>query len=119
MPLDAARDGLIAVQGQLIMLLSQRNSEPEARASELEDRLARLERAVSRNSGNSSMPPSADDLPGKTAPEPRLKRGDGKRRQGKQPGGTGRAPGLEREPGREEGPVPAGRVQLRTGPEGC
>ena len=52
----------------------------------MEDRLART---VSRNSGNTSMPPSADDLPGKTAPEPGLKRGDGKRRQGKQR----RAPG--------------------------
>ncbi len=31
------------------------------------------------------MPPSADDLPGKTAPAPKPKRG-GKRRQGKQPG---------------------------------
>jgi transposase len=89
MPLDAARDGLIAVRGQLIMLLAQRNSALEARVSEMEDRLARLERAVSRNSGNSSMPPSADDLPGKTAPEPRLKRGDGKRRPGKQRGAPG------------------------------
>ena len=89
MPLDAARDGLIAVQGQLLMLLAQRNCGLEARVSEMEDRLARLERAVSRNSGNSSMPPSADDLPGKTAPEAGLKRGDGKRRQGKQRGAPG------------------------------
>jgi transposase len=56
---------------------------------ELEDRLARLERAVSRNSGNSSMPPSADDLPGKTALQPRKSRGGGKKRQGKQPGAPG------------------------------
>jgi BMFP domain-containing protein YqiC len=40
MPLDAARDGLIAVRGQLIMLLAQRNSALEARVSEMEDRLA-------------------------------------------------------------------------------
>jgi transposase len=35
------------------------------------------------------MPPSADDLPGKTAPQPRKSRGGGKRRQGKQPGAPG------------------------------
>jgi hypothetical protein len=77
MPLDAARDGLIAVQGQLIAVLAARNADLEAqnagleaRVAELEERLARLERAVSRNSGNSGMPPSADDLPGKTPPAP-------------------------------------------------
>ena len=36
---------------------------------ELAARLARLERLVSRNSGNSSMPPSKDGEPGKTAPD--------------------------------------------------
>ena len=35
-----------------------------ARNAELEERVARLERLISRNSGNSSMPPSADDQPG-------------------------------------------------------
>src|ERR1700683_2176306 len=88
MPLDAVRDGLIAVQGQLIVLLARRNAELEARGGELEDRLGELERAVSRNSGNSGMPPSADDLPGKKAPEPKPERG-GKRKQGKQPGAPG------------------------------
>ena len=34
------------------------------------------------------MPPSADDLPGKTALQPR-KPGGGKKRQGKQPGAPG------------------------------
>jgi transposase len=83
-PLDPARDALIALQGQVIVVLAERNSVLEARVGELEDRLARLERAMSRNSGNSSMPPSADDLPGKTAPAPKPERGDGKKRQGKQ-----------------------------------
>jgi transposase len=96
MPLDAARDGLIAVQGQLIAVLAARNADLEAqnagleaRVAELEERLARLERAVSRNSGNSGMPPSADDLPGKTPPAPKPGRGDGKKRQGKQRGAPG------------------------------
>lgn len=39
----------------------------EANAT-LEERVWRLERLISRNSGNSSMPPSADDLPGRTKP---------------------------------------------------
>jgi len=47
----AARDSVLAEQARLIR--------------ELQDRVARLERAASRNSGNSSMPPSADDLPGR------------------------------------------------------
>jgi transposase len=88
-PLDAARDALIALQAHLIVVLAERNFALEARIGELEDRLARLERAMSRNSGNSSMPPSADDLPGKTPPPPRKSREGGKKRQGKQPGTPG------------------------------
>src|SRR5262249_52937230 len=88
-PLDAARDGLIALQARLILVLGERNSALGARVGEPEDQLARLERAVSRNSGNSSMPPSADDLPDKTPPPPPRSRRDGKKRQGKQPGAPG------------------------------
>jgi len=88
-PLDAARAALIALQARLIVVLAEQNSALEARISEPGDRLARLERAVSRNSGNSSMPPSADDLPGKTPPPPRKPCGNGKKRQGKQPGAPG------------------------------
>ena len=76
------------LQGQLIAVLAARNAEREARVADLEQRLARVERAVSRNSGNSSMPPSADDLPGKKPPEREPRRG-GSRRPGKQPGAPG------------------------------
>ena len=48
--------------------LEARNAELSAQVAEMAERLARLERLVSRNSGNSGMPPSADDLPGKTIP---------------------------------------------------
>jgi hypothetical protein len=47
--LDAARDALITLQGQLIALLAARNAALEERVGELEERLARLERAASRN----------------------------------------------------------------------
>jgi transposase len=80
---------LARVQGVLIEVLESRNAELEARLAVLEERLARLERAASRNSGNSSMPPSADDLPGKSAPQPGPRRGNGNKRQGKQPGAPG------------------------------
>jgi hypothetical protein len=66
-PLDAARDALIALQGQLIAMLAVQNAALAGRVGELEERLARLERAASRNSGNSSLPPSLDDQPGRTS----------------------------------------------------
>jgi hypothetical protein len=51
--------------------------------------VAELRRRLGRNSGNSSMAPSADDLPGRTPPPPKPKRGKGGRRPGKQPGAPG------------------------------
>ena len=61
-PLDAAQDALIALQGQLIALLAAQNAALAARVGELEAanaelsaRMDRLERAASRNSGNSSL----------------------------------------------------------------
>lgn len=49
-----------------------------------------LKRRLSRNSGNSSMPSSTDDLPGKMPPKPRGKAGGGRSR-GKQRGAPGSA----------------------------
>ena len=60
----------------------------DAKIADLEKRLARVERLLSRNSGNSSMPPGTDDLPGKKPPEPKAKRGQG-RKPGKQRGAPG------------------------------
>lgn len=97
---EAADDGDLAVlaevQGVLIEVLEARNSELTALLTGLEERLAKLERAASRNSGNSSMPPSADDLPGKTAPQPRKSRGGREEASGQ---AARRAPGLEQGPG--------------------
>ena len=48
------------------------------------------ERLVSRNSGNSSFPPSMDGQPGRSRPAPRRRAGgDGSRGPGKQPGAPG------------------------------
>ena len=109
---EAADDGDLAVlaevQGVLIEVLEARNSELTALLTGLEERLAKLERAASRNSGNSSMPPSADDLPGKTAPEPRRGRGSGKKRQGKQPGAAGAHLAWSESPDKREQLFPEG-----------
>ena len=56
---------------------------------ELREKIERLERLVSRNSGNSSFPPSMDDMPGRAAPRGKPRRGGGKRKPGKQPGSPG------------------------------
>jgi hypothetical protein len=80
---------LAGAYGVLVEVLENRNAELTAQVADLTERLEKLERLVSRNSGNSGMPPSADDLPGKVAPEPRPKRGNGKKRQGKQRGAPG------------------------------
>jgi transposase len=71
----AARDGVIAEQAAAI--------------GDLLARVERLERLISRNSGNSSMPPSADDLPGRRPPPARPGRNAGRRKPGKQPGAPG------------------------------
>jgi hypothetical protein len=108
-PVDAARDALIALQGQLIALLVSQNVALADRVSELEGRLARLERAASRNSGNSSLPPSLDDQPGRTPPLARPKRGKGKgRNPGKQPGAPGSYLAWSQDPDRVVPHLPQG-----------
>ena len=57
--------------------------------TELATRLARVEHLLSRNSGNSSMPPSRDGDPGRTPPAVKKRRGGPKRPKGKQPGAPG------------------------------
>lgn len=65
-------------------------AELTATNNDLAARLAKLEHLLSRNSGNSSVPPSKDDDLGRTPPPAKPKRGVGsKRRRGKQPGAPG------------------------------
>ncbi|MDQ1306057.1 MAG: transposase [Actinomycetota bacterium] len=58
------------------------------RINELVDKVAKLEHLLSRNSGNSSMPPSSDEQPGKTPPKGR-DRATSRRARGKQRGTPG------------------------------
>ena len=52
---------MIAAQAEQIAAL-------EAMVADLREQLEAAQRAGSRNSGNSSMPPSSDDLPGRRPP---------------------------------------------------
>src|SRR5215211_3708005 len=88
-----ARDELIELvrrQDAQISLMASQISELLAANEQLVAKLARLEHLLSRNSGNSSMPPSKDDDVVKAAPAAKPTRGVGpKRRRGKQPGAAG------------------------------
>jgi len=63
----------------------------EAMLADLREQLAAAERAGSRNSGNSSMPPSSDDLPGRKPPRKQRRAAERaeKKKRGKQPGSPG------------------------------
>jgi len=80
-------------RAQLVALVREQAQQLEqlrVENTQLRARLDRLERLVSRNSANSSMPPSTDDLPGRTAPaHSPAGGGGGKRKRGKQPGAPG------------------------------
>src|SRR5260370_22994434 len=78
----AARDAVIAEQAAAM-------GELRSDVVTLAAQVAELRRRLGRNSGNSSMAPSADDLPGRTPPPAEPKRDKGGRRPGKQPGTPG------------------------------
>ena len=79
-----SREDLLA-----LLALQQRQIEDlKSTVVALTDKVRNLESRLGRNSGNSSMPPSADDLPGRKAPGQRKRGGSGKR-PGKQPGAPG------------------------------
>jgi transposase len=73
-----SRDAVIAAQARAI--------------GDLQEKVARLERLLSRNSGNSSMPPSSDDLPGRRPSRQQRRAAErAGRKRGKQPGALGSA----------------------------
>jgi transposase len=89
MPPPAPGCASCAARDEEIALLRDQVDVLRAQQRELQDKIARLERVLSRNSGNSSMPPSGDDQPGKKQPRDRKAGPAGKRRPGKQPGAPG------------------------------
>jgi transposase len=101
------RDVLIGEQAERI-------AAPEVMVAGLREQLAAAQRAGSGNSGNSSMPPSADDLPGRTMPRKQRRAAERaseekkkKRKRGKQPGSPGAAMAWEI-PDRAEDHYPQG-----------
>lgn len=77
----------------LIRELTAQVSELTALVAELREQLEAARRAASRNSGNSSLPPSGDDQPGRQPRRERraAERAEKKRSRGKQPGSPGAA----------------------------
>jgi transposase len=71
-------------------------------------KLARIEHLHSRNSKNSSMPPSGDDAPGRTPPTPTPKPGGQGRKRGKQPGAAGTHLEFRERPDARENRYPEG-----------
>ena len=99
----AAQDQQISAQaGQLAELMEANEA--------LADRLARLEHLLSRNSGNSSNPPSKDEDPGKPAPPDKQRgRGGPKRSRGKQRGAPGTHLAWTDTPNAQQDRFPEGR----------
>ena len=85
------RDALIREQAQLIGAQAEQIAALEAVVAGLREQLEAAQRAGSRNSGNSSMPPSSDDLPGRKPPRKQRRAAEraGKKKRGKQPGSPG------------------------------
>ena len=85
------RDALIGEQAQLIAAQAEKIAALEAVVADLREQLEAAERAGSRNSGNSSMPPSSDDLPGRKPPRRQRRAAERaeKNKRGKQPGSPG------------------------------
>ena len=85
------RDALIREQAQLIAAQAEQIAALEAVVADLREQLGTAARAGSRNSGNSSMPPSSDDLPGRKPPRKQRRAAERaeKKKRGKQPGSPG------------------------------
>src|SRR5258708_3943755 len=85
----AARDGLIAEQARVLEEQAAAIGELRADVVALAAEVRELRRRLGRNSGNSSMAPSAEDVPGRTPPRAKRRRGKGGRKPGGQPGSKG------------------------------
>ena len=101
------RDALIREQAEQIAVL-------QALVADLREQLESALRASSRNSGNSSMPPSSDDLPGRKPPRKQRRAAERaeKKKRGKQPGSPGASMAWE-VPDRIGGPLSRGCLRVR------
>ena len=88
-PPEDPRDALIGEQPVQLEAQAEQITALEALVADLREQVAAAERARSRNSGNSSMPPSSDDRPGRKPPRRRAAERAAGKKQGKQPGSTG------------------------------
>ena len=105
-PEEMSRDELIVVVARQAGQIAQLVEANEA----LSGKLARLEHLLSRNSGNSSSPPSRDDDPGKPAPpQKRRGRSEPQRKRGKQPGAPGSHLAWTDDPNERRNRFPEGR----------
>jgi transposase len=87
--LVAQRDAQVAARDAQITVMAGQLAELREANEVLAGKLARLEHLLSRNSKNSSSPPSKDNDPGKTPPQVGTRRGGPRRSRGKQPGAAG------------------------------
>jgi transposase len=114
-PEEMSRAELIALvrrQDGQITTLSTQVADLLGVNEKLAGKLARLEHLLSRNSGNSSMPPSKDDDPGRTSPPEKPKRPVGPmRKRGKQPGAPGANLAWVQRPDDQLDRFPQGRCQ--------
>lgn len=108
-PAGDPRDAVILEQERRLAAQAEQIAALEAVAADLREQLAAAERAGSRNSGNSSMPPSSDDLPGRTPPRKQRRAAERaeEKRRGKQPGSPGASMAWE-VPDRTEDHYPEG-----------
>jgi len=112
-----SRDELIVLvrrQDAQITALAGQIAELTAVNEALSVRLARLEYLLSRNSGNSSFPPSQDDGPGRTPPRKPQPDDRPKRARGKQPGAPGANLAFTDTPDAREDRFPLGRCECGT-----
>jgi len=109
----ALRDARIAAQDGQIATLSTQVADLVKANERLAAQLARLQHLLSRNSGNSSVPPSKDDDLGRTPPAEKPTRGAGgpARRPGKQPGASGANLAFIDNPTRRVDRFPPGRCE--------
>lgn len=90
---------LVELAREQAAVIERQNAQIQAMAAQLstlmekfeqqQAELERLRHLVSRNSSNSSMPPSGDDGPGRTAPRKQRRAKPSGRGKGKQPGAPG------------------------------